>query len=203
MFKFPFYTDKADDLKWGEITATYPWIKDMLDVEQDPIWHAEGNVNTHTRMVTQALLRLPGAGKSTYIKNKYGSHPVVSMDAIRREKNVRRGNKKEEGRMLQEVKELAKSYLRKSTPFVWNATNITRNDRGKLIDMAVTYKYKVKIVYIEPDYKTLLQQNSEREYKAPESTIKGYLRGLEVPSPSEAYVVKYITPDAKTTNPST
>lgn len=69
--------------------------------------------------------------------------------------------------------------------------------RGKLIDMAVTYKYKVKIVYIEPSYKTLLQQNNDREYKVPEATIKGYLRGLEVPSPSEAYAVKYITPDAK------
>ena len=385
MFKFPFYTDNADDLKWDEITAAFPWVKDMVDVEQDSIWHAEGNVNIHTRMVTQALLRLPefhleseqdrhilfasallhdvekrsttirewseeekrevvgaprhakkgeytardilyrefdcpfeirekickmvrwhgvplwamdkkdptktvidsslhiknrwlgmfakadaigrscadldslllrieifeeickdhsvwdepyefkselgqflyfydedktypdyepyddyvgevtilcglpGAGKSTYIKDRHGSAPVVSMDAIRRERKIKRGDKKAEGQMLQHVKELAKTYLRKSTPFIWDATNITRNDRGKLIDMAVTYKYKVKLVYIEPDYKTLLQQNSDREYKVPESTIKGYLRGLEVPSPSEAYVVKYITPDAKRT----
>lgn len=384
MFKCPFYADKLSDLKWDEITAAYSWIKDMKTVAQDPVWHSEGNVWIHTRMVIEALISLPefhleseqdrhilfwaallhdvekrsttilddyseeekrpcvsaprhakkgeytardilyrehecpfhireqickivrwhgtplwamdkndpkktvlesslhiknrwlgmfakadalgrkcpdldslllkieifeeickensvwdepyefqselgkflyfydesktypdyepfddfvgdviilcglpGAGKSTYIKEKCGSRPIVSMDEVRRERKIRRGDKKAEGRMLQYVKELAKTYLRKSTPFIWDATNITRNDRGKLIDMAVTYKYKVKIVYIEPHYRILLQQNNSREYKVPESTIKGYLRGLEIPSPSEGCVVKYITPYAK------
>ncbi|MDG1949252.1 MAG: AAA family ATPase [bacterium] len=382
MFKCPFYTDNPADLDWDAISAAYPWIERMKTVEQDPIWHAEGNVWIHTRMVTEALIGLPefheeseqdrhilfwtallhdvekfsttvlddysedekrpcvsaprhakrgeytardilyrehncpfeireqickmvrwhgvplwamdkdnpqktvlesslyiknrwlgmfakadalgrkchdlqdllcrieifeeickenkvwdsayqfpselgrflylydesktypdyepfddyvgnvtmlcglpGAGKSTYIKKRHPGTPVVSMDAIRRERKIKRGDKKAEGRMLQEIKEMAKEYMRKSTPFVWDATNITKNDRGKLIDLAMTYKYKVKIVYIEPDYNTLLQQNSEREYKVPESTIKGYLRGLEIPGPSEAYVVKYATPD--------
>lgn len=380
MYKFPFYTDNADQLQWDAITEHYPWVKRMLDVPQDPVWHAEGNVNIHTRMVTQALLRLdefheeseqarhilfqgalmhdiekfsttitddyseeeqrpcisaprhakkgeytareimyrdgvpfdvrekvckivrwhgvplwtmdkgdptktvlksslhipnrwlamfakadvygricedqgdlltrieifeeickengvwdspyefpsdlgkylyfsdedktypayepyddfvgemvvmcglPGAGKTTYIREKHPNLPVISMDDIRKERKIRRGDQKAEGQMIQDVKDMAKQRLRKSEPFVWDATCITELDRSKLIDLAKTYKAKVKIVYVEPDFKTLLAQNKNREAQVPEKTLLGYLRGLEIPSPSEAVEVKYVTP---------
>lgn len=58
MFNFPFYTDKADDLQWEDITNHFSWAKDMIDVPQDHIWHAEGNVNIHTKLVTQSLINL-------------------------------------------------------------------------------------------------------------------------------------------------
>lgn len=379
MYKFPFYTSNPDELQWEAITEYYLWIKDMLTVEQDHIWHSEGNVNIHTMMVTKELLRmeefhqeteqarhilfqsalmhdiekrsttvkewneeeqrecisapkhakkgeyttrsllyqnavpfeireqickmvrwhgvpiwtiekndptktvletslhlpnkwlsllaradvkgrickdekdllfrinlfdeickenevwdtpykfksdlgkflyfadknkiypeyepyddydgeiiimcgLPGAGKSTYIENNLSHLPIISMDTLRKERNTKRGDKKSEGQIVQEVKEMAKAFLRKKESFVWDAMNITKLDRDKLVMLATTYKAKPTFIYIEPEYNTLFQQNKNRDYPVPEKTIKNYLNGLEIPSATEAINVKYITP---------
>ncbi|MEO1653202.1 MAG: AAA family ATPase [Bacteroidota bacterium] len=44
---------------WEAIAQDYDWYRDMKDVPQDAIWHAEGDVQIHTRMVVEALLDLP------------------------------------------------------------------------------------------------------------------------------------------------
>lgn len=36
-----------------------PWVRDLAGVEQDPVHHAEGDVETHTRMACEALAGLP------------------------------------------------------------------------------------------------------------------------------------------------
>ena len=58
MWKFPTYQINHP-LDWSLLSATYPWIAEMKDVPQDPIWHAEGDVYTHTKMVVEALIGLP------------------------------------------------------------------------------------------------------------------------------------------------
>lgn len=47
---------------WPAITgnrALGPWLARMAETPQNPEWHAEGDVLTHTRMVCDALARLP------------------------------------------------------------------------------------------------------------------------------------------------
>lgn len=44
---------------WQDIKAKFSWIQDMEGVLQDPIFHAEGDVETHTRLVLEAVLALP------------------------------------------------------------------------------------------------------------------------------------------------
>lgn len=57
-WEFPHYCiDKG--IKWTSIECDYQWYRDMEHVPQDPIWHAEGDVQTHTRMVTVELVNLP------------------------------------------------------------------------------------------------------------------------------------------------
>lgn len=58
MWTFPFYTDNAATLDWEGLKRAYPWVRDMEGVEQDPIFHAEGDVAIHTRMVISELLSL-------------------------------------------------------------------------------------------------------------------------------------------------
>ena len=58
MWQFPKYRI-GEALDWDDFTHTYTWIADMQGVPQDPLWHAEGDVHTHTRMVVQELLQLP------------------------------------------------------------------------------------------------------------------------------------------------
>ena len=45
-------------LDWEAIQQAFPWVAAMADCPQDPLWHAEGNVQIHTRMVCEALLEM-------------------------------------------------------------------------------------------------------------------------------------------------
>jgi len=47
---------KVEDLDWQTITNKFEWIRDMIGVPQDPVFHAEGDVWTHTRMVTEEVI---------------------------------------------------------------------------------------------------------------------------------------------------
>ncbi len=43
---------------WPAILAACPWLAPLADTPQDPAYHAEGDVLTHTRMVAEALAGL-------------------------------------------------------------------------------------------------------------------------------------------------
>lgn len=58
MWKFPIY-EIDEPIKWDAMEEHFDWFRDMKGVEQDPIWHAEGDVFTHTKMVVEALINSP------------------------------------------------------------------------------------------------------------------------------------------------
>lgn len=45
---------------WDELDGALPWIAALRGVPQDPVFHAEGDVWIHTRMVCEAMAALPG-----------------------------------------------------------------------------------------------------------------------------------------------
>lgn len=104
------------------------------------------------------LSGLPGMGKDHYIRTLPQDIPVISLDAIRRKYKVSPTDKAANGRVVQEAKEEARSYLRKEQGFVWNATNTSKQMRSQLIDLFLTYGAKVKIVYIEKPYEVWRKQ---------------------------------------------
>ncbi|MEL7148965.1 MAG: poly(A) polymerase, partial [Bacteroidota bacterium] len=57
MWKFPLY-EIDQPIDWGTLEARFDWLSDMRGVPQDPLWHAEGDVFVHTKMVVDALLGL-------------------------------------------------------------------------------------------------------------------------------------------------
>ncbi|MDF1697666.1 MAG: AAA family ATPase [Saprospiraceae bacterium] len=137
------------------------------------------------------MCALPGSGKDTYIKKNL-DQPVLSLDDIRREHKIFPNDKKGNGQVIQLAKEKAKEYLRAKTSFVFNATNITRDMRSRWIGLFTDYHARVKIIYIEVPYKTLLKQNSDREHKVPENVIHKLIGKLEMPDFKEAHEVEYI-----------
>ena len=61
VWEFPFCPRPPDwSLDWEAIVAAFDWVRAMEGCPQDPVWHAEGNVLIHTRMVCEALTRLVG-----------------------------------------------------------------------------------------------------------------------------------------------
>lgn len=141
--------------------------------------------------IAYVMCALPGSGKDSYIKNNLSHIPMVSIDDLRRERKVKRGDTKEEGHIYQDVKEMCKVHMRLRQDFVFNATNITKDMRGKVIKEFEEYGAKVTVIYIEVPYRELLKQNHNREHKVPEDAIEDMIWGLDTPDVTECYDVVY------------
>jgi putative nucleotidyltransferase with HDIG domain len=138
------------------------------------------------------LCGLPGAGKDTYVQQQYKHWPVINLDVIRRQHKIAPTDKSGNGTVVQLAKEQAREYLRRQQHFVWNATNVTRQMRAQLVELFVTYKAYVKMVYVEVPYARLHTQNKEREAVVPRSAVDKLVSKLEVPAPWEAHEVVYV-----------
>ena len=56
MWSFPFTPSPPEYvLDWGSLRTKFAWIGQMAGVMQEADWHAEGDVETHTCMVAQAM----------------------------------------------------------------------------------------------------------------------------------------------------
>lgn len=135
------------------------------------------------------LSGLPAGGKDTWIKKNAAGFEVISLDDIREEFKV--SPKDNQGSIAYYAKERAKSYLRQKKPFIWNATNITKEMRARLIDLFINYDANVEIIYIETPYKELINRNSLRERQVPLKVIEKLLRNMEIPNILEAHKVRY------------
>ena len=130
------------------------------------------------------LVGLPGSGKNTWVKESKINYEQICLDDIRR--SLRISPKGNQGKVIQAAKTLAKTFLRKKQPFIWNATNLQKSRREKLVNLFTTYHASVRIVYIEADYKTLLKRNKSREHPIPSKVLERFVNGLEVPRIDEA-----------------
>ena len=137
------------------------------------------------------MCALPGSGKDTYI-NKNLKLPQLTLDGIRRENNISPTDKKKNGQVIQMAKEKAKEYLRAKQSFVFNATNITTDMRGRWIGLFTDYNARVKIIYIEVPYKKLKQQNTNRKHKVPDNVLEKMIWKLEMPTVKEAHDLEFI-----------
>ena len=58
---FPFCPDRPSwEIDWDGLIGNFDWLQNMEGCPQNPLYHAEGDVLTHTRLVVEALVALPG-----------------------------------------------------------------------------------------------------------------------------------------------
>ena len=138
------------------------------------------------------LSALPGSGKDTYIARHLAGLPVLSLDDIRRANRIEPTDKKGNGRVIQFGKEQARVYLRAGESFVFNATNLTHDLRGKWTALFADYRACIHLIYLEVPWPQLLQQNKQREHSVPEDVIRHLLGKLEMPGYDEAHEVEYV-----------
>lgn len=143
----------------------------------------------HTWGEVVLMSGLPGAGKDTWIGKHGNDLSVIFLDEIRKALKISpTGN---QGKVIQTARDQARVFLRQKQPFIWNGTNISRQIREGLISLFSEYKARVKIIYIEPEFGRILEQNRQREDVVPEKVIESLFRKLEVPSLTEAHAVEY------------
>jgi len=59
-WSFPWCPAPPDwTLDWASLQAEFDWLQSLQNCPQDPRYHAEGDVLTHTRLVCEALIALP------------------------------------------------------------------------------------------------------------------------------------------------
>jgi len=140
------------------------------------------------KFTVYVMSAIPASGKDYYIENHL-DFPILSLDNIRREHKIKPTDKKGTGRVVQMAKEQAKVYMRKRESFVFNATNLTKDMRGRWISLFWEYRARVKIIYLEVPYRQLKKQNSNREYPVPLEVIDRLFDKLEMPSFDEGHEV--------------
>jgi predicted kinase len=116
--------------------------------------------------------------------------PVISLDELRREMKVK--PTANQGPVAAKARAMAREYLRKKQPFVWNATNISRQIRELSINLFAAYNARVRIVYVEAPEDRLYAQNHERPDPIPAEVIRKLTARWEVPDLTEAHHVDWV-----------
>lgn len=133
---------------------------------------------------------LPGAGKDHYLE-RAAVGPVISLDQIRAELGAPAGGRPQ-GRVIAEAEARAKALLRRQEGFAYNATNLTRDLRGRLVKLFTDYGAEVHIVYVEASRARWRAQNAERDDAVPEAALDRLLERWEVPDLTEAHHVTWV-----------
>jgi predicted kinase len=135
------------------------------------------------------LCGLPASGKNTWIENNAHGLKVLSYDDAKAELGLT--EKDNPGTAVHMVIDRAKEMLRKKEPFVWNATHLSKQMRGKTLDLLYSYGAKVKIVYLEVPELEIKRRNSARDTTLTNSKIDEMLFRWEVPTPIESHEIVF------------
>jgi putative nucleotidyltransferase with HDIG domain len=141
--------------------------------------------------VVTIMSGLPGSGKSTWVREHASDLPLVSLDAIRRAMKI--DPAKPQGPVIEAARDLARDLCRQRKSFVWDGTNLSRDIRGKTIDLCRLYGYRIHIVAIDPPEANQLSRNRDREHAVPEEIVNGMLRKWEFPRPEEFHRLIWVT----------
>ncbi len=153
-------------------------------------WHEQEMFNnTWGRVILMS--GLPGTGKDTWISENYPDLPMISLDEIRKQLNIRPTHN--QGKVIAIAEESAKEYLRKKQPFIWNATNTTEQIRERLITLFEQYAAGVEIVFLETEWEEQLRRNSDRSDVVPREKIEKMLSKLDIPQTFESEKVRWET----------
>ncbi len=142
-----------------------------------------------SRLEVTLLSGLPATGKDHWLRTSEPAQRIISLDAIRSQ--LRIPPEAPQGRVISAARQQAQEYLRAETDFIWNATNITRALRSQLIRWFSDYRARVRIVYVEAAWPTILERNRARPEPVPEAVLDRLARKLEVPTLMEAHQVEW------------
>jgi len=144
-----------------------------------------------TRATMTVLCGLPGVGKDTWIARNAAQLPVVSLDALRAELGVSpRGDQRG---VAAAAYARARQQLRAGRSFVWNATNLSRQQREPCLALAANYRARVEIVALEAPEQTIRARNRARPEPVPEAVLDRLVQRWEAPDLTEAHAVHVVS----------
>ncbi|MFO0810174.1 MAG: AAA family ATPase [Gemmataceae bacterium] len=157
---------------------------------RDPSRHPDAPAHDDCRCDVLLMSGLPAAGKDHWLRAHGPGWPVVSLDDLRDELAVDPAD--DQGEVVTAARDRARAYLRAGEPFVWNATNLSRQLRGIVLRLCADYRARVRIVYRETTAERLRARNRARSRPVPERVIARLLERWEMPDVTEAHAVEYV-----------
>lgn len=181
----------------GELTcleSPYAFASDHSRVEyfrkldRDPTYAAFDD----TRCDLTLLCGLPGTGKDRWVSDHGQGQIHVSLDNIRRSMGSRRGDAKAQGQVIQAAKQMLREALGPSQHVIWNATNLSAQQRAPILGLAADYNARVKVVCLEAQPHILKVQNADRTHALPEAAIESLLRRWDPPTLVDAHEINVV-----------
>ena len=119
------------------------------------------------------LIGIPGAGKSTYYKDKFDdTHLRINIDMLVR---------------ISRESDIFKAAVKTNTKIVIDNTNTTIKDRMKYIPLLKKNKYKIIAYYFQTDLEKTIEANNKRDRVVPEKVIRTYYKNLIIPELCEGF----------------
>lgn len=133
------------------------------------------------------LIGIPGSGKSTIAK-KYLSHcEIISTDEIRKELFGSAEIQDKGWLVFQTAYSRVANTLEKGKDVVFDATNLTKKDRKKILKFEAIH---IAIVMLTP-IDICKQRNASRERKVPEEVIDRMSNKFTIPDALEGFTYIY------------
>ena len=141
-----------------------------------------------------ALLCGPsGSGKSTHAEALYPAYARVSPDQIREQEFSGRLRKRDQGTVFHQARESLRESLRQPESVIWDATNLRRDQRQRLVGMGLDYEAFVSLVVLQKPESLLFEHNRSRgENAVPDDVLMTQLRRFQLPDISEAHEVALV-----------
>lgn len=118
---------------------------------------------------------IQGSGKSTFFNQKFfDSHIRINLDMLRTKHRE---------------KLIFEACLEAKQKFVFDKTNLTREEREKYIVQAKSYGFKIVGYYFQANLEKAIERNNQREGKAkvPEKALLGSFKRLQIPHFEEGF----------------
>jgi predicted kinase len=187
LFKIELFREKAKELNC--FNAPYEFNSNWARLNyfkkggypNSPIWEPDGGQ-------VVIMCGLAGSGKNTWVEKNWNGN-LIELDKIRIDNKISPKDKNDQGYIAQLAKEKLRISLRKKEDVLWNATNLTVQQRSSIIDLSLQYKAKIKIVYVDCSLDEAIYRNRKREEndQIPTKVIERMFRSLELPNSTEAH----------------
>lgn len=142
---------------------------------------------TKARPTFVMLVGIPGSGKSTYADSIKSVDTVhLSSDAIREELYGDATCQEDHYKVFELMQERALTALKNGYDVIYDATNVTRKDRHKILSCLPSYVYK-KCVIVWAPIECCIERDLARERTVGVEVIKKILKRFEAPFYDEGF----------------
>ena len=132
------------------------------------------------------------SGKSRWVQAHLGQLPVIELDRLREALTGRRGEQRDNARVLAAARDQLRQRLRRGEPTVWEATALRREQRLAVLETARRYGAHTTLVVFCAPAPELARRNRRRRDPVPDAVLERQLRVLEWPDENEAHRTLYV-----------